>query len=176
MHSSISNLYGLVQFEAYTGEEGCGLIKVVWMDLFICPVTPLHTPAQYRLIQHCYQSGSIRNYYYLDVFFLIFTEVCAASTGDNGQWGPTWKDGWCVPVVVSSASAKHNVCRGLLFSFNQWASSMPWPCTDSHLFIGNLITQAILNSVEGEIAVISLLPWVTVRAPKTGQMKLAPND
>lgn len=39
VHSSIPNLYGLVLFEVYTGEGGCGLIKVVWMELFIPPCT-----------------------------------------------------------------------------------------------------------------------------------------
>lgn len=51
---------------------------------------------------------------------------------------------------------------------------MPRPCTDSHLFIGNLITRAILNSVEGGLGVMSVLPWVTVRAQET-QGKLATN-
>lgn len=58
---------------------------------------------------------------------------------------------------------------GLSFGFNQWACSMPRPCADSHLFIGNLITWAILNSVGEGMRVMSPLPWVTVRAWEAGQ-------
>lgn len=46
---------------------------------------------------------------------------------------------------------------------------MPRPCADSHLFIGNLITWSILNSVEEGMRVMSLLPWVTVRAWEASQ-------
>ena len=65
---------------------------------------------------------------------------------------------------------------GLSFGFNQWACSMPRPCTDSHLFIGNLITWAILNSVEEGMRVMSLLPWVTVSAREARQREIVTND
>lgn len=65
---------------------------------------------------------------------------------------------------------------GSCLVFNQWACSMTRPCTDSHLFIGNLITWAILNSEEEGMRVMSLFPWVTVRAWEAGQGEIVTND
>lgn len=77
----------------------------------------------------------------------------------------------CTSYCEYSAAAAPVVCWGLSFGFNQWACSMPRPCTGSHLFIGNLITWAILNSVGEAMRVMSLLPWVTVSAWEAGQGK-----